>query len=369
MNRNPYLRNIVGCIRDKSLSIPKMDSVTIKITNECNLNCSMCGYARNLKNEQVKTSELGIGEWKKVIDELKDLGTTYISVLGGEPLMYPGLLEVLDYMKSKGIQKGITTNGVYLKQYAERLINVGLHRINVSLDAFPEIHDSIRGVEGTFSAAIEGVREIYRLREGKVTPEIIINIVISEDNQQHLEEYLHYLEQMPEIDRIFLVLGTFTTYSIGKDYEQQMKEVFQCKATSWKGFVDCLGKIDTKKITELCELISKGQFKKKITVFPPLHSNGEVEQYYINPEKNFKWLESCCWKPWFGVDIRADGAVVVCNDWPDYEIGNLQDESMAEIWNGEKIKKLRKYIADGNEFSICKRCPWRYLPSFFTADP
>lgn len=369
MNRNPYLRNIIRSISDKSSTIERMDSVTIKITNECNLNCSMCGYARNRKKDQILPEELGVSEWKRVIDELDGLGVTYISVLGGEPLMYPWLTEILEYMKLKGIQSGITTNGVYLEKHAEQLIKAGLTRINVSLDAFPEIHDKIRGVEGTFAAAVKGIKKIHSLRGNQNSPKIIANIVVSEENQHILEEYLHYLEQMDEVDSIFLVLGTFTTPALGERYAKQVKKEFQCEGNSWKGFVDCLGDIDIKKVDRIYNLIKMNEYKKKVTILPPLPSREDIEKYYRHPEETFKWTEKCCWKPWVGVDIRANGDVVVCNDWPDYTVGNVRTESMADIWNGEKIKKIRDFISKGNEFSVCTRCPWRFLPSFFLADP
>ncbi|HEX2925131.1 MAG TPA: radical SAM protein [Ruminiclostridium sp.] len=369
MNRNPYLRNIIRSITGQSSTIERMDSVTIKITNECNLNCSMCGYARNRKKDQIIQEELDVSEWKRIIDELSGLGVTFISVLGGEPLMYPRLTEILEYMRLKGIQSGITTNGVYLEQYAEQLIKAGLTRINISLDAFPEVHDRIRGVEGTFAAAVKGIQKIHSLRGNENNPKIIANIVVSEENQNILGNYLHYLEQMKEADSIFLVLGTFTTHALGERYAKQAGEEFQCRAESWRGFADCLGDIDIKEVTRIYNLVKSNEYKKKITILPPLPSSEDIERYYRHPEETFEWTEKCCWKPWVGVDIRANGDVVVCNDWPDYIVGNARTESMSEIWNGAKIKKIREFILKGKEFAVCNRCPWRFLPSFFLADP
>lgn len=369
MKRRSYLRNIIRGILEKNLTMDRIDSVTLKITNECNLYCSMCGYARNRVETPTFLDEMDVDDWKRVIDELADIGVTYISILGGEPLLYPGLLEVMEYIGHRGIHSGITTNGVYLKCYAAQLVKVGLQRLNVSLDCFPEAHDQIRGVEGTFAAAMEGIREVHHLCGEGEGPEIIINVVVSEKNQHLLEAYLHYLEQMSEVDRIFLMLGTFTTLPLGEQYVKQMKDAFQCEPTTWKGFANCLGEIDTDTIAQLYSLIKKGDYKKKITILPPLSSVEDIEQYYRQPEENFAWVERRCWKPWFGIDIRANGDVAVCNDWPDYLVGNVRKDSITAIWNGEKMQKFRSYVASGKEFAICTRCPWRYLPNFIVADP
>lgn len=369
MKRSSYLRNIIRKIIEKDPNMDRIDSVTFKITDECNLKCSMCGYARNRMSEQAILEGLRVDEWKRVVDELADLGVMYISILGGEPLLYPGLFEVLEHIRKRGIQSGITTNGVHLRQHAEQLMAVGLHRINVSLDAFPDVHDRIRGVEGTFAAAMEGIKHLSHLRGGHSVPEMIVNVVVSEENQNLLEDYLHYLEQIPEVDRIFLVLGTFTTVALGEQYAREMKESFQCDPSSWQGFVNCLGKIDPEKIARVYLRIKNGEYKKKITIFPPLPSVDDIDTYYEHPEEHFGWVEKCCWKPWFGVDVRANGDVAVCNDWPDYLVGNVRNESLATIWNGEKMHTFRKYLMSGKDFAICMRCPWRYLPNFFLVDP
>ncbi|MCP4147547.1 MAG: radical SAM protein, partial [bacterium] len=348
--------------------IEKIDGVTFKITNRCNLYCQMCGYARNRAFEEKGEPELSLSQWQRVIDELVEMGINYFSILGGEPLLYPGLPEDQKYIAQKGKQCGITTNGLLLEENAQMLSEAGLHRIHISLDCFPEIHDAIRGTEGTFDRAMKGIKKIHRLKKGNQGPEIIANVVVSETNQDVLDKYLTHLSTQPELSKIYLIYGTFTTEKLGKAYSRELENNFGCPASSWEGFVRCLGNVDPKKIAGVYRNIQKGIYEKKIYTFPPLPKEEDIFTYYGEPGKQFQWVEERCWKPWYGMDFHADGSVAVCNDWPDYVIGNVKQQSVKQLWNGERIQKLRSYIGEDKEFSVCKRCPWRYLPNFIRAD-
>lgn len=363
--------NIMKCIENKELSIDLIDSVSLKITSKCNLDCSMCGFARNKAIQNSRIEDLPVEVWKDAIDKLSDFGVKTISLLGGEPLLYEGIIEIIKYIKQKDINIFITTNGVYLNYFYRELIDLEIARINISLDSFPETHDKIRGEVGCFNSAIDGIKKLsqYKKLEGKVSPEIIINVVISENNNYELYDYLNYLDSIEGIDGIFVVLGTFTTQSLGERYSEQLLEYFDTKANSWRGFVNCLGDINYNEVKKIYKKVKDKEFNKRVVLFPPLKQVDDIERYYTEPEKIFTWSEDYCWKPWYGFDILSDGEVIICSDWTDYPVGNIFTDTLEEIWNGNKIKKLRSYILDHKNFGVCSRCPWRYLPSFLVADP
>lgn len=77
---------------------------------------------------------------------------------GGEPLLREDLFELIAYAKSRGFAVFIATNGTLITKEVAKLLrkyNVG---VVIGLDGMnPEVHDSIRGVEGAYDAVIAGI--------------------------------------------------------------------------------------------------------------------------------------------------------------------------------------------------------------------
>jgi MoaA/NifB/PqqE/SkfB family radical SAM enzyme len=95
----------------------------------CNLDCGYC-------NEYDDVSKpVPLAEMKKRLDILAGMGTSMITISGGEPLMHPELEEVIRHMRSRGIYAGMITNGFLLsKERIERLNDAGLEYLQISID-------------------------------------------------------------------------------------------------------------------------------------------------------------------------------------------------------------------------------------------
>ncbi len=90
---------------------------------QCNLACTYC-------NEYDDFSKpVPLEEMKKRLDALADMGTSIITISGGEPLMHPDLDEVIRHIRRRGMIAGLITNGFYLsKERIERLNEAGLEQ-------------------------------------------------------------------------------------------------------------------------------------------------------------------------------------------------------------------------------------------------
>jgi pyruvate-formate lyase-activating enzyme len=103
-----YWRNITKLIDyhfyDGHSFAPK--EVTFKISGACNLNCKMCIVRNTMraKDNQILPFDL----FKKVIDEVRP-GKPFISITGGEPLLYPAIIECLEYVNESGLHGGMVT--------------------------------------------------------------------------------------------------------------------------------------------------------------------------------------------------------------------------------------------------------------------
>jgi MoaA/NifB/PqqE/SkfB family radical SAM enzyme len=95
----------------------------------CNLSCGYC-------NEYDKTSDpVPIETVKRRIDLLADLGTSIITISGGEPMLHPQIYEVFAHIRSRGMIAGLISNGYFMtRDRIEKLNAAGLEYLQISID-------------------------------------------------------------------------------------------------------------------------------------------------------------------------------------------------------------------------------------------
>jgi len=95
----------------------------------CNLSCAYC-------NEYDSTSKpVALAIMRERVDHLARLGTTIVTISGGEPILHPELDEFIGYIRSKGMITGLITNGYLLTaERIQRLNRAGLDHMQISID-------------------------------------------------------------------------------------------------------------------------------------------------------------------------------------------------------------------------------------------
>jgi MoaA/NifB/PqqE/SkfB family radical SAM enzyme len=95
----------------------------------CNLSCTYCNEYDNV------SKPVPIETMKQRIDHLHRLGTTIVTISGGEPLLHPELDDLIRYIRSNGIITGMITNGYLLTaERIQRLNRAGLDHMQISID-------------------------------------------------------------------------------------------------------------------------------------------------------------------------------------------------------------------------------------------
>lgn len=112
-----------------------IEYVRLSLTDACNFCCPYCRPAEITPQSQHQL--LSVDEWMTILGAFHQVGVKAVRLTGGEPLLYPHIEELLARIKQTGWFEDIsmTTNGSLLAPRAEKLKELGLNRVNISLDS------------------------------------------------------------------------------------------------------------------------------------------------------------------------------------------------------------------------------------------
>jgi hopanoid biosynthesis associated radical SAM protein HpnH len=119
----------------------------------CNLTCTGCGRIREYA-QTIKT-KLSIDECLAAVDEC---GAPVVSICGGEPMIYPGIEELVAKILERGKHIYLCTNGMFTRKKLAEFRPTSSFFWNVHLDGMEKSHDVAVEREGVFAEAIEGIK-------------------------------------------------------------------------------------------------------------------------------------------------------------------------------------------------------------------
>lgn len=151
-------------------------AVQFNITFKCNQHCTYCGIYKESRPEMT-TSQIC-----NMIDEFAMLGTSRLSITGGEPLLREDFTDVVKYARKKGLFVSLATNGSLIDKHIEGLKYV--NSVNMTLDGPEQLHDQQRG-KGNFKTVLNAVKLLKDLK----TPVYVVS-VITKNNCNRFQEIL-----------------------------------------------------------------------------------------------------------------------------------------------------------------------------------
>ena len=121
----------------KDSYLREIDYLRISLTDKCNLRCVYCKEEDEIAEEESVNNILSFDDYKFIIKSFKELGVNKIKFVGGEPILYPYLKDLIYFAKHEcNIEDvSITTNGQNFSEKALELKNSGLDRVNLSIDS------------------------------------------------------------------------------------------------------------------------------------------------------------------------------------------------------------------------------------------
>jgi len=247
-----------------------------------------------------------------------------IHYIGGEPFIQKAFPTLLKHATGKGFPVSITTNGVLLAEFSDLLVKTRTKQVTVSVDGPEHLHDTIRGVVGTYGHARDGVRRIAGA--GKPRPTIALNCTVSPDNQNRLYETAKDLE------------------SWGVDSLTFQHLVFD------KDSADFAAQIDPQLVARELTRIKSSTFTMPINIFPPIRES-DLIPYYRDLSYPF---ETRCVMPWLVARVYPGAEVAPCLD---LYMGNLKESSFCDIWNCSSWRRFRRMRRKKDKLlQGCLRC-------------
>jgi MoaA/NifB/PqqE/SkfB family radical SAM enzyme len=142
------------------------------LTSACNCKCQICEVWRS----RIASDEMRTDEVLKMLEEARKQNFVAYLAWGGEPLMRADIAGILGHAHKLGLYTSLITNGTFLSERAKDLSKV-VDLTWVSLDHFSDYHDEMRGFEGAFDRAIDGINQLKNAG-GRVA----VNCVLSKLN-------------------------------------------------------------------------------------------------------------------------------------------------------------------------------------------
>ncbi len=170
-----------------------LNQIYFYLTEGCNLRCRHCWIVPQYEEGAPKWPTIAFDLFKDIVEQGKPLGLSGVKLTGGEPLIHPDIDAIFEYLAGEDLRLTIETNGVDLTPARAEMIKACKNPfVSVSLDgADAETHEWVRGVEGCFQAALDGVR--YCVDAG-LRPQIIMSVM--RRNADQLEAVVRLAEEV-----------------------------------------------------------------------------------------------------------------------------------------------------------------------------
>ncbi len=342
--------------------------VSLRITDMCNLRCHSCGqwgdngYLLGNSLKELKQREVPVETYKRLVDQIVDAGWSPLwYIWGGEPMLYPGLIELMYYIKERGMPISLVTNATNVARRADDILNT-CKILYLSVDGpNAEIHNTQRpGVTENYDsfkdvkAALETISEEKKRRNRKF-PYVVPLSCITQYNIDDVVDLYRFTSQYADTQIFYLTwwIASQSAQEHSVDFERR----FGFKPQTHFGWIGPWKDFDHGVILEKfeeMENISKTQGRCPPIMMPKLKTRDDINRYYTDHSDTFGYNQ--CVSIFMTLEIDSNGDVSLCRDYHDYIVGNIQTDAVTDIWNNEAALKFRRSISTEGIMPVCRRC-------------
>ena len=322
------------------LPLPK--EIYVEVINRCNALCTTCPLTFD-PHEAAHT--LRWSEFLRITDQFPVLERVVLHGIG-EPLMNPDLPRMIRHLKNRGAYVLFNSNAILLNgKRVEGLIESGLDEIRVSVDgATPETYFKLRGVKALPRVIANVRRFIERQQElGATRPRISFWMTGTRENVAELPDLIELAAQIGVTE---VYLQRMTYFGTGLATEDQS--------------------IYRSEDPELLALIDRAEWRaSELAIRFSAAGNLHPRENLGAAHTDHPWQG--CRRPWRLTYITANGNVLPCCIAPftgvpyqEIILGNVNETSVAEVWNGENYRTFRAAHVSDQPPSSCHGCGLRW---------
>lgn len=286
-------------------------SIHIDVANACNERCIHCYIP-----EQCKKNIIDSSLFYRIIDEGRNMNIIHVTLSGGEPLLHGDILKFLEKCRVQNLSVNVLSNLTLLtEEIVSEMKQNPLLSVQVSLYSMhPSVHDSITKLSGSFEKTKEG---ILRLCSEGIPVQISCPII--KQNKDSFLDVLHW----------------GWNHNIAVAAEPQIFASYDHSKCN----------LDSRLSVEEVESVIETQMKE-----------GYAQSIYAMAKNKEDLAENApiCSICRYSFCITTDGRVFPCAGWQNNIIGDLNQQTMHEVWESEKIHKLRKIKR--SKFTQCVNC-------------
>jgi radical SAM protein with 4Fe4S-binding SPASM domain len=299
----------------------------VEPTNLCNLHCALCPVTEGMGRP---SGMMELALFERLMEEIGDYVFLILLWDWGEPLVHPGLHEIVACAKRRDIRVACSTNGHSLVDpaQADRVILSGLDTLIFAVDGTTqETYQRYRS-GGDLAAALRGIRTVLERRRAlnRQTPLVNLRFIVMKHNE-------HEVPGLPELAR-----------SLG---------------------------VDVLTLKTLNPSFALADPKDGDSPFIPANPRYRRFRYEPDGRTRVRLRENPCKNPWNTAAVHWDGTVCLCTfdsreRWP---MGKLREAAFREIWRGPDYRKLREqFRRDWQSLASCKDCSYAFVGGSLARD-
>ena len=312
--------------------VPPLSSFYLYLSSGCNLHCRHCWIVPTFVDGKPSPGDtIDLELLQRAVQEAKPLGLNHAKLTGGEPLLHPQFVEIVDMLTAEGLSMDMETNGTLMSAELARHLKeqTSLEFVSVSLDGpTPEVHDPFRGVKGSFEAAVQGIRHLVA---AGYHPQVIMSL--HRGNSQLVEDVV---QLAVELGAGSVKFNPVTGSGRGVGMHERDET------------------LDVEEILELAHFI-RGELQQRTPVRLFLST---PLAFYTVSELARRGAEGACYVRHI-LGILGSGEMALCGigrTIPELCFGNLRDVSVTDVWfNHPLLLRLRREL-DEPYPGVCGQC-------------
>lgn len=314
--------------------VPPLTQYYFYLTAGCNLACQHCWLSPSYQKDGATGGHLDFDLFELALDEAIPLGLRSVKLTGGEPLLHPDFIRIVDLLKARELGLTIETNGTLVTaEIAQHLRHHStLNHISVSIDgANPATHDAFRSVPGSFARAVAGVRH---LAAAGLRPQVIMSL------HNH------------NVDEITDLVAAAQDWGAGSVKFNLVQPAGRGEGMIQRGQV-----LDIKRMFALGKWV-ENELQQGVSI--PLHYSWPIIFHSLDYLLN-RNSARCSIHNILGV--LANGALAMCGigmEVPDLVYGQLGMDRVADVWAHNPLLAQLRLEIPANLEGVCGACLFKH---------